>query len=916
MKRVFLEYQELPLHGVVRFLDQRDDPSHTLDLHDTAVLLPSGRAGRRLMELLVDRCAERGSALVPPLFVAPGSLIETLYLTASTQTPDLLVDRLSWCEALDQLPLEAVQRLAIASSSNDLPFAVRWGLAETLGTLHRELAAQGLSFSQVTERLEGDGFPLSIPDAQREWWRLMSDVSEIRDTVLDRYGLVDRDKARWGVLAAGVLPAFRRLVVACCPDLNAQVQHAITVFPGTVEILIHASAEHAEGFSETGTVRPEVWRSMPINVHYDHLHIASDPRQEALATLDYLSSIAPSCSVSECTLATLTDESRRALHGLLDQHALPYVDAEAPPAALGTLASWLRAATDFAQTGGREEAWRLLRHPHSQGLSPEDRTGLGGMLDTINRSCVQSAIPLHGDPHTFPASAAIEGALSRLLALLAPFREGAVRPLAAWAGPLTELFDGCNLARYIDAGTHRSLDALLALVRDSPSTSPIPGCDALRVLSDGFALVHTPETDSTAALDIVGWLELHLDDAPHLAITGFIENAVPAVLNGDPFLPNTLRRELGLSSNESRMGRDSYLLSALMASRDTHLFLYRHHPDGSQTLPSRLLYRGDTPQKISIAHRFFFDKPIQRRAPTRTPTPPAPELFIPAHRPAMLISSPLQLPVTAISLYLKCPYRFYLRHIEKLQATPQPLCELDSRLFGTVLHNTIQSLGTEQIAGTASHRKLEGRTFRALDVEFERLVGKYPSSAARIQRDAARLRLADFVRWQIAAAEEGWQPLHSEYSLDPTHTTIKRGDITFILVGRIDRIEQNRFTGGLRIIDFKTGKHVPTAWTQTAGWKDPQLPLYALLLTRHPAFAHLAPETIELCYLPLDGSPPIEPRTPRLPPEEFDAVAALLEETLTHIAEGLFWPPSPQSPNDDYAALIGSVDSISTNDEL
>lgn len=906
MKRVFLGWGQVPLKGIVDFLMAPPDAGDILDLHHTAVLLPSGRAGRRLMELLVDHCAEGELSLVPPLFLTPGSIIETLYQIPSSQVADPLFDRLSWCEALEKISPEAAQRFALAAGSADFPFAVRWGLAETLGGIHRELAAQGLSFDEVATRLEQDGIVASVPETQRGWWQLMTEVASIRDCLLTEHHLVDRDRARWEGLEAPTLPRIERLVVACCPDLNAQVQRAIAAFPGTVEILIHAPPERAEGFSEVGTVIPEFWQNAQIRVPDKQLHITLDPRQEALAAVDYLSSIAPNCSVSECTLAPLTDESRRALHAQLDQICLPFIDAEAPPPALGTLSSWLRVATDFARTGGRAEAWRLLRHPHSQGLSPESGDGLHGMLDTINESCVQSAIPLHGNPHTFPASAAVEDVLSRLLALLEPFRDGEARPLSGWAAPLAELFDGCHLSPGIDAATHRSLEALIGLVRDAPPTAPIEGHNALRVVADAFSLVHTPETDSTAALDIVGWLELHLDDAPHLAITGVIEHAVPAVLNADPFLPNALRRELGLPSNESRLGRDSYLLAALLASRDTHLFLHRHHPDGSQTLPSRLLYRDSIERRISIARRFFLEQTPSRRPASPPLLPPSPEHFIPAHRPIAPVPSPLRLPITAIRAYLACPYRFYLRYLEKLEATQPPLCELDARLFGSLVHTTIQSLSSVSTTQLSSQRQLEVLLFAELDRAFTALVGSHPSSAARIQRDAARLRLSDFAQWQVAAVEEGWQPLLTEYSLDPVHTTVERAGVIFKLVGRIDRIEQNRFTGAYRIIDFKTGKQVPKTWSERGGWCDPQLPLYALLLARHPAFSSVPPETMQLCYVPLDGVPPIQSKCPELPPEGYDAVASLLDDTLTRIAAGIFWPPAPSQQFDDYATLIGT----------
>jgi ATP-dependent helicase/nuclease subunit B len=822
------------------------------------------------------------------------------------------------------------EQLALASGNASLSFSQRWALAETLGALHRELSAAGVSFDSICEQI-GDGdtnddpYPLApsstslttIPETQRHWWRIVRNLFEHRTDILSEHGLVDRDGARWEVLAGNVTPRVNRLIVACCPDLSAQAQRAVEVFPGAVEILIHAPADAAAGFTATGTIDESFWQSYPIPIPPSQLHIAADPRQEALAVVDTLSAIAPHCTVLECAIAPLTEVTRRAIRAQFDQSAIPFFDADAPPAPLLTLVSWLRAAIDFARTGGRADAWRLLRHPHSLGLA-DPGTALHAMLDNINKECVQSAIPLHGNPRTFPVADAIEHALGRLSTLLAPFRDCEPQPIAAWAPHLSALFDGCHLADQIDAATHRSLEATLLIMRDTAQISPVVGSEALTLFADTFSLVHTPETESTPAIDSIGWLELHLDDSPNLVIAGFVENAVPEVLNSDPFLPNSLRRQLGLPSNEYRMARESYLLSALLASRNTHLFLHRHLPDGSQTLPSRLLYRDSAARSIAIARQFFIE-PTPRWRPLAAANPlPPPASFIAARPPTAPIDRELSLPVTALRDYLACPYRFYLSRILKLQTTPPPLTELDLRLFGNLLHNTLQSLGSHvakqsspQLLG--SERDLRTYLFSTLDTAFDELVGAHPSQAAKIQRESARYRLGEFVTWQVASYAEGWHPIETEFSLDPSRTKRTIGETTISLTGRIDRIERNIATGAVRILDFKSSKSAPRVWSARSGWGDPQLPFYALLLHGHPPFSSSI-EEIGACHVVLNGGGEVKAIDAALPPERFDAVESLLAKTLSDIASGIFWPPAPSVPFDNFAPIIGTAPSRAAGD--
>ena len=69
------------------------------------------------------------------------------------------------------------------------------------------------------------------------------------------------------------------------------------------------------------------------------------------------------------------------------------------------------------------------------------------------------------------------------------------------------------------------------------------------------------------ACPLMGWLELALDDAPVLLLTGMHEGAVPAGGTAHPLLPDTLRRRLGLPDSRRRQARDAFLLRVLLESR-------------------------------------------------------------------------------------------------------------------------------------------------------------------------------------------------------------------------------------------------------------------------------------------------------------------------------------------------------------
>src|SRR5690606_11620935 len=93
-------------------------------------------------------------------------------------------------------------------------------------------------------------------------------------------------------------------------------------------------------------------------------------------------------------------------------------------------------------------------------------------------------------------------------------------------------------------------DAALAL-RNLPAEL---GCRctaalAIRSILDELGTKAIAEDIELSAIDLLGWLELPLDDAPHVIVTGANEPALPESLNAHRFLPDSLRRRLGLADN-------------------------------------------------------------------------------------------------------------------------------------------------------------------------------------------------------------------------------------------------------------------------------------------------------------------------------------------------------------------------------
>src|SRR6185436_7200592 len=172
-----------------------------------------------------------------------------------------------------------------------------------------------------------------------------------------------------------------------------------------------------------------------------------------------------------------------------------------------------------------------------------------------------------------------------------------------------------------------------------------------------------PPAGGEPAVELLGWLELPLDDAP-LILTGFNEGRVPEPVGGPSLLRDELRRRLGLAGDEARQARDAYFVCALAASgRELALVTGRRTAAGDPLLPSRLLFHCPDPEVPARLSRWL-PRDDEEAAPDASPAasaapalPPAPSRQPPLLPPAEPITS---LRVTSFKLYLQSPYRFYL----------------------------------------------------------------------------------------------------------------------------------------------------------------------------------------------------------------------------------------------------------------
>ena len=281
----------------------------TLDLSRLILVLPGGRAGRRLQEMLVESAETRGMLLRPPKLVTVGHLPELLY-PAKRPFADDLVQQLAWVRALGEAEPQQLKLLSASVPAAD-DLAGWLGLGAMLGRLHRELAAEALDFQQVAEHGDAlDGF------CEEPRWRMLASVQDRYLRVLDGVDLWDRQTARLFAIEHGECHTEDPIVLVGTADMNRVQQQMLDQVAGQVTALVFAPEELADRFDAHGCLRPEAWQDVLIDLSRRQIEIAGRPAEQASAAIRAIAGLEGRYAADQITI------------GVPDERLVPYLQQQ------------------------------------------------------------------------------------------------------------------------------------------------------------------------------------------------------------------------------------------------------------------------------------------------------------------------------------------------------------------------------------------------------------------------------------------------------------------------------------------------------------------------------------------------------------------------------------------------------------
>ena len=950
IERIFLGLTQPPLLTAADVIINRYRESSqgepTVDLSNTLAVVPTLRSNRRLLQLLIEVAERQNVVFTPPQIITIGELPEHLYTAEKSLASDL-AQQIAWAKALDQSTPEVIEDLtgisAVDEEGGDDPELKDWQpLAQLMVRLHTRLAGDILSFRSVAREVKKLKNFLA---QERKRWEALEQIQELYYEILGSVDLWDRQAARSFAAKGKSCRTQRDILLVGVADLNRSLSGMLAQVSEKVTCMIAADESMADRFDQMGSLVAEQWIDADISIDDNKILIVDKPVDQAQAVVHHFNHLSAGSKLAsdQVTVGIPDPKVIPQLERGLNSASLPHrslagrsLDETAPVKLMIACRDYLR-LQDYASFAS------LIRHPDIfDWISKEieDDSFLADFDEYQNAHLPDKIRITDGQPFGDPkqiesifdvkdrnskrraiASAKQAQQLNDIHALITPLLKplsSGVRPLGEWGGfwrtILITVYGDRKLSKCND-GDRQTIAACQAINDALGNQHEVPlGFDVVTTSSQALQwaldaaseqrVLPNPQPD---AIELAGWLDLVLDDAEVMVVTGMNDENVPTSEVGHQFLPNALCEQLGILDNNRRYARDCYALTVITAVRENYLLIAgRNDQSGEPKKPSRLLF-ADSADVAAMRARAFFtftssdesalwlgdDKSLTTQQELEIPYPICDEI-------------PTRLSVTKFKEYLKCPYRFYLNIVMRLRPASDDWRELTGGTFGDLAHNVLEAFAESEHKESTNAKTIFEFLSGELDTQASQIFIGSNLPAVKLQIEQLRLRLDRFAQCQAEHRKSGWQIVSTEELL--AHDLEVDGE-TFTVTGKIDRVDRHEETRQIAIWDYKTsdkGEGPTKAHIKGKKWKDLQLPLYRHLVKEVDVVKSDNLATVKLGYVLLSR----DLDDIRFEEAEFEEgmlheADELVFDCIRKIRKGIFWPPTNPPPefSEDLAAI-------------
>lgn len=922
----FCGWDKSALDSAVSYLQhtvRQNEKTGTWDLSNLLMVVPSAQGGRKLLERLAAVAEKR--VWIPPEIITPSRLPDKLYPSPRrSATP--LVSQLVRMDTLRKADINFLGELVPnIPAENDL--SSWWALAQEFGTLSRELAGYHLKLENLLEICSAKG--IDLPRAAR--FEVLATLEDDYHRALSAKGLYDKQRCYLQAIEQSACHYDRPIVLLNTFDLLPVIQSMLRSSGGDITALVHAPQSHQQGFDDLGVLISSYWKNKHLHLDNKWILPVDSQTAQARAVAGNLENfpLGKTQNWEAVTVAMADEQGSSALQRELDFSDIPSRYAGGTSLGRTRPVLFLQALAEFAQDNRARfgHLSRLMRHTDVENYIQQLDSNVNWLAALDQYSSIHLLDLLDGSwPGNHEESQQLIDLYEKLQALL-PDDCQVRKKWSQWSKAIADSLNHVYGSLMLDRRKEDDYQLILALETITAALVEVQDLasdfDGHRAVDDSVAqvtfsvaiklLLKKLAGQSIAAfpdkgVSLVGPLELALDDAPILFVTGLNEGHFPSSHNADSFLPNHVRHAIGINDNQQRYARDFLLLAGAVHSKSQVVLLSpKRGVDGQPLNISRLLLACDHKTLARRVRKFYFEDgnsqgslgdDLSLKPGTKN------KFLIPRSEKDRKIDS---LGVTAFRDYLSCPYRFYLKHVVKLQQVDDSAVEMDGAMFGSFLHQVLADFGKSKMADSTDVKLITSFLHEQLEAVSQNQFGNLLRPAVRVQLEQARRRLEYFAAEQAQLADEGWVIKQIEIK---QNVTVQVDGQDFTLVGKIDRIDQHA-QNGFRIIDYKTASK-PKSPDKShrkkidgqQQWIDLQLPLY-LDLVQELGLNQTG--KIELAYFNL----PDKQNQTGIDPADWDdqAIASAREtrnRVIRHIRAGHFEISEnlPQYENNDGISRI------------
>lgn len=916
LSRKYLNWNE-PLIPQVKnkLLSEVNESTLTIDLSHLLVVIPTAKSGRHLLEALSTDPLTINKGLLSPKIVTPIQFLELELNDKSKATDGQCL--FTWIEVLGMAKKYSIN----AIFPNTYPFSdnLKLSNARRFHNLRKEIGSEGLDFSEVASSCIRQGIEV-------ERWRQLAQLEESYYALLKEKKLIDPITLNKTTAESYQLnPAILKIIIAGTPDPKPLPLKALQSLESTTPIEVWINGPEEDLFDPWGIPIEAKWAQRNLDFsQWNHQIIRIN---NALEISQKLKENIVNAPVESLQIALLDPNLISPVSNYFTLESIPFYNPEGISLSQSAIGKLIISLIRIQEAQNIDEFKQILLNPYffqySQ-LSISVETLITDIDRLFSKHLTYSLRELKKQAE-FSQNENLIKALNCLEQFSYPSTNKNREPknFSQWLSQsLNILIKGYGL---IESDTHynnisESLNTAINEAIESENLFLKQDLSARKeILLDTLTKQNIYKEREPNAHDLFGWLELLWHDAPHSLICGFNEGTVPRSNPIDAFLPENLRKTLGMKTNEALFANDLYLFEAICQRRHTKekgkvtLFVPESDSESNPLMPSRILFQIPEADLVQTTKAMLLTKTERQSFEN--------------HQPAWIINNSPQRPlpksfsVSKLEDYLRCPFRFYLKHILKIRINNFEEREMSPSTFGSFFHKVVAQLKGEKLSGTMDEstfiKDLQAKAERAIKKDF----GFNPSFALQIQKENLLDRLSAFAQSQI-------ESLKPDQNLEIVDTE-KRFSLKideFEITGSIDRIDF--FKGQKRIIDYKTSsspktpknehlhsantkkepKHLPEEAYYTINdkvyyWSDLQLPLYCL--------SEMPDEDSALPQLYYYNVPKSAEKTALAEWDDFSqenlhAARECTRAILKSIKQGKFWPPNENlAPTmDDFADLF------------